>query len=183
MKKRIFYKLKRCLRDFKTKDHLCLYPDLFCSYISGPWNWFVKLSTVPPNVGLRLFLFVFFIWSWASSHWLFFFFYAQNFGSFGFFFMPPSFVWAPSMIENFLLCPPVLFGHFHRWRLFMPPSTVWALSIIKDFLALAPSVGCDPSQGYFQKTLPGSKGDCKGYILALWKDYQRWPFFISNACT
>jgi hypothetical protein len=49
-----------------------------------------------------------------EHHRIDFFFYAQNFGSFGFFFMPPSFVWAPSMIENFLLCPPVLFGHFHR---------------------------------------------------------------------
>jgi hypothetical protein len=44
---------------------------------------------------------------------------------------------------------------------------VWALSIIKDFLALAPSVGCDPSQGYFKKNALGSKGDCKGYISAL----------------
>jgi len=32
------------------------------------------------------------------------------------------------------------------------------------FSHLPPSVGCDPSQGYFQKTLPGSKEDCKGYI-------------------
>jgi len=35
----------------------------------------------------------------------------------------------------------------------MPPSVVWALSIIEVFffsmsLALAPNVGCDPSQGY-----------------------------------
>jgi len=36
------------------------------------------------------------------------------------------------------------------------------------FLTLAsPNVGRDPSQGYFQKMLPGSKGDCKGYISAL----------------
>jgi hypothetical protein len=69
------------------------------------------------------------------------------------FFMPPSFVWAPSMIENFLLCPSVLFGHFQSLKIF--------------FWHLPPSVGCDPSQGYFQKTLLGSKGDCKGYILAL----------------
>jgi len=60
--------------------------------------------------------------------------------------MPPSIVWALSIIDDF----------------FMPPRVIWALSIIKDFLALAPSVGCDPSQGYFQKTLLGSKGDCKG---------------------
>jgi hypothetical protein len=28
MKKKDIYKLKRYLRDFKTKDHLCLFPDL-----------------------------------------------------------------------------------------------------------------------------------------------------------
>jgi hypothetical protein len=54
---------------------------------------------------------------------------------------------------------------------FMPPSIVWALSNVEFFfsmsLAPAPSVGCDPSQGYFQKILLGSKGDYKGYILAL----------------
>jgi hypothetical protein len=41
------------------------------------------------------------------------------FGSFGFFFMPPSFVWAPLMIENFHLCPPVLLGHFQSSRFFL----------------------------------------------------------------
>jgi hypothetical protein len=50
-------------------------------------------------------------WAWALSHFLFssfglehhcidffilFYFFAQNFASFGFF-MPPSFVWAPSI--------------------------------------------------------------------------------------
>jgi hypothetical protein len=36
----------------------------------------------------------------------------------------------------------------------MPPSVVWALSIIEVFflsLSLAPSVGCDPSQGYLSQ--------------------------------
>jgi len=36
----------------------------------------------------------------------------------------------------------------------MPSSVVWALSIIAGFflsLALAPSVGCDPSQGYLSQ--------------------------------
>jgi len=36
----------------------------------------------------------------------------------------------------------------------MPPSVVWALSIIEVFflsLALAPGVGCDPSQGYLSQ--------------------------------
>ena len=163
--------------------------------------WFVKWSTVPPNVGLGLFLFVFvfFIWFWASLHWLDFF-MLRILDPLDFF-MPPSFAWAPSMIENFLLCPLVLSGHFQSLRTFscpprviwalsiikdflhLPPSIVWALSIIKDFFGTCPpSVGCDPSQCYFKKNALGSKGDFKGYILALWKDYQRWPFFISNAC-
>jgi len=109
--------------------------------------------------------FVFFIWSWASLHWLFFFFYAQNFGSFGFFLCPPAlyghlrwlriFFYAPQyclgtfIVEDFL-CPPVLFGHFQSLRIF--------------FLHLPPSVGCDPSQGYFQKTLPGSKGTARDFF-------------------
>jgi hypothetical protein len=52
---------------------------------------------------------------------------------------------------------------------FYAPSVAWTLSIIEVFsmsLALAPSMGCDPSQGYFQKILLGSKEDREGYILA-----------------
>jgi hypothetical protein len=88
-------------------------------------------------------------------HWFFFFFFAQNFWIIWIFLHAPSFVRALLMIEKFLLCP---------------PSIVWALSVVEVFSMfshLPPSVGCDPSQGYFQKTLPGSKGDCKGYISAL----------------
>jgi hypothetical protein len=83
-------------------------------------------------------------------------FFFKIFGSFGFFFMPLSFVWAPSMIENFLLCPPVLFEHFQSLMTFscpqelfghfqslwifwhLPPRVIWAFSIIMDFLALTP---------------------------------------------
>jgi hypothetical protein len=113
MKKKDIYKLKRCLRDFTTKDHLCLFLDL-CHL-----NAFRKLSIVPPNdrPGLFLFAFVFFIWFWALSY--SFFFYAQNFWSFGFFFMPPRFVRAPLMIENFLLCPLVLLRHFQSLSFFL----------------------------------------------------------------
>jgi hypothetical protein len=37
-------------------------------------------------------------------------------------------------------------------------------SVSSKYLSFAPSVGCDPSQGFFLKenTLPGSKWDCKG---------------------
>jgi len=53
--------------------------------------------------------------------------------------MPPSFVRAPLMIENFLLCPLVLLGHFQSLRFFL------------CLLHLPPSVGCDPSQGYLSQ--------------------------------
>jgi len=53
--------------------------------------------------------------------------------------MPPSFVRAPLMIENFFLCPLVLLGHFQSLRFFL------------CLLHLPPSVGCDPSQGYLSQ--------------------------------
>ena len=49
-------RLKRCLRDFKTKDHQCLYPKCFCSYISGPWNLICKMVHGAPQC-----------WAWALS--------------------------------------------------------------------------------------------------------------------
>ena len=69
-------------------------------------------------------------WAWTLSlcfcflylveHLIWFFFFAKIFfGSFGFFFIPPSFVLTPLMIENFLLCPLVLFGHFQSLRFFL----------------------------------------------------------------
>jgi hypothetical protein len=40
--------------------------------------------------------------------------------------------------------------------------------VSSKYLSFAPSVGCDPSQGFFLKEniLPGSKWDCKGYNLS-----------------
>jgi hypothetical protein len=75
----------------------------------------------PPVLGLGSFsLFLFSLFCFEHHCIGFYFFFAQNFfGSFGFFFMPPSFVWAPLMIENFLLCPQVLFGHFQSLRFFL----------------------------------------------------------------
>jgi hypothetical protein len=95
---------------------------------------------VPPSVGLGLFPFVFVFFSFDFKHHCIVFFLLKIFGSFGFFFMPPRFVWAPLMIENFLLCPSVLFEHFQSLKFFFSMS-----------LALAPSVGCDPSQGYLSQ--------------------------------
>jgi len=124
------------------------------SYISGPWNFICKMVHGAPLVlGLGSFsLFLFSSFDF-EHHCIDLTFSCSEFWILWIFFMPPSFVWAPSMIENFPLCPPVLFGHFQSLRI---------------VLALAPSVGCDPSQGYFfKKNLLGSKEDCKGYISAL----------------
>ena len=106
------------------------------------WNVFPKWSIVPPSVGLGLFPFVFVFFSFDfEHHCIGFFFLLKIFGSFGFFFMPPSFVWTLLMIENFLLCPPVLFGHFQSLRFFflcllhLPP--VWCV-----ILAIAISKKC-----------------------------------------
>jgi len=74
-----------------------------------------------------------------EHHCIGFFFMLKIFGSFGFFFMPTQFCLGTLMIENFLLCP---------------PSVAWELPIVEVFsisLALAPSMGCDPSQGFFFK--------------------------------
>jgi len=62
------------------------------------------------------------------------FFLLKIFRSFGFFFMPPSFVRALLMIEKFLLCPPVLFGHFQSLRFFLCSRTcppVWGVILVK----------------------------------------------------
>jgi len=88
------------------------------------------------------------------------------------------------LLVCFSSCLQLCLGTFDHWQFsFMPLNVVWALSIVKVFsisLALASNIGCDPSQCYFKKTLLGLKGDCKGYILASWKDYRRWPFFIQT---
>jgi hypothetical protein len=77
-------------------------------------------------------------------------FFAQNFWIFWIFFHAPSFIWTLLMIEKFLLCPPVLLGHFQSLRFFF-----------LCFSHLPPSVGCDPSQGYFQKHYQAQKGTAK----------------------
>jgi hypothetical protein len=136
-------------------------------------NVFPKWSIVPPSVGIGYFICFFSSsFGWASSYQLYLW-EAQFFWTLWFFFFMPL----------------TLFGHFWWLRIFFyAPSIAWTLSITEFFfiyisLALAPYLGSDPSQGYFQKMLLGSKGDCKGYILASWKNYQRWPFFIPNSCT
>jgi hypothetical protein len=80
-----------------------------------------------------LFLFLFSSFDF-EHHCIGFFFFPQNFGSFGFFFMPPSFVRALLIIEKFLLCPPVLFGHFQSLRFFLCSHTclpVWGVILVK----------------------------------------------------
>jgi hypothetical protein len=70
---------------------------------------------------------------------------------------------------------------------FMPPSLVWALLIIEVFLYIShfcPLVRAMilAKVNFLKKSILSSKGDCKRYILSLWKDYQKWSFLISNAC-
>jgi len=108
-------------------------------------------------------------WAWALSHFLFSsfglehhcidFFFAQNFGSFGFFYAP-RYCLGTFIVEDFL-CPPVLFGHFQSLRIF------WHLP---------PSVGCDPSQGYFKKTLPGSKRGLQKIYFSLVRGLSKMAF-------
>jgi len=165
IKKKDIYRLKRCLRYFKTKDHLCLFPDLLSFELS-----FQNDLSCPPVLGLGSFsLFLFSSFDF-KHHCIGFFFFCTKFLDY----------------LDFSSCPQALFWHLWWLRIFfLPFSVAWAFSIIEVFsmfLALASNLGCDPSQGYFQKKLLGSKGDCKGYILALWKDYQRWLFFIPNSC-
>jgi hypothetical protein len=67
----------------------------------------------------------------------------------------------------------------------MPPIVAWALSILKVFFYLShlPLVwGVILAKVISKKTLLGSKGTANDIFLASGKDYQRWPFFISNAC-
>ena len=115
MKKRIFCRLKRCLRDFKTKDHLCLFLDLLYFEM-----YFQNGLSCPPSVGLGLFLFVFvfFILFWASLYWFLFFFCSK-------------FFW---ILWIFLHAPKLCLGTFDDWEFsFMPPSIVWAFSIVEVF--------------------------------------------------
>ena len=61
-RKWICCRLKKCLRDFKTKDHLCLFPDL----LSFGFVVF-KIVFMPPSVGFGLFSLFFFIFIWLKS--------------------------------------------------------------------------------------------------------------------
>jgi hypothetical protein len=74
--------------------------------------------------------------------------------------MPPSIIWALSIIDDF----------------FMPPRVIWALSIIKDFWHLPPSVGYDPSQGYFQKNTTRLKRGLQGIFLEFVKELSKMAF-------
>jgi len=159
MKKRIFCRLKRCLRDFKTKDHLCLFPDLLSFELS-----FQKGLSCPPVLGLgSLSLFSSFCLV-EHNHLSCFYEKLKSFGSFGFCLSCPSFTWAALMIENFLVCPPILFGHFQSLRFFLCLSH------------LPPSVGCDPSQSYFQKNITRLKKGLQRIYFSLVKGLSMMAF-------
>jgi hypothetical protein len=55
--------------------------------------------------------------------------------------------------------------------LFLAFPFLLMLSVSLKYLLFAPSVECDPSQGFFfEKNIPsGSKWDCKGYISRIMK--------------
>jgi hypothetical protein len=92
---------------------------------------------MPPSVGFGLFICFFFLHLVEHHHISYFCEKLNYFGPLGFFFLPPSFVWAPLIIKIFLLCPSVLLGHFQSVRFFV-------------YLPhLLPSVGCDPSQSSY----------------------------------
>ena len=140
--------------------------------VSSPfviWMSFENCLSCPLVMGLGSFSLLLFS-SYGFEHHHIIFFYAQNFWSFEFFFIPPRFVRAPLMSENFLLCPPVLLRHFQ------------SLSFFLCLLHLPPVWGVILAKVIFLRKALGSKGDCKWYILDSWKDYQRCPFFISNSC-
>jgi hypothetical protein len=89
-----------------------------------------KMIHRAPGVRLGLFLFVSSSFGFEHHHIGYFCAMLEPFGVFH----TPSFVWAPLIIEGF----------------YMPLNFVWALLIIEDFL-MSPSLGCDPSQGYFPR--------------------------------
>jgi hypothetical protein len=73
----------------------------------------------------------------------------------------------------------------------MPPSVIWHFHPLRLYIFFFCYVShtCPPVWGVIlakviskKKKIPGSKGDCKGYIFSFVKGYQRWPFFIPNSC-
>jgi hypothetical protein len=125
-KKRILCRLKRCLGDFKTKDHLCLFPDPFLL------NFFPKWFVIPPSVGFGLFICFFLSSLGQASSYQLFLWVAQIF-------------W---ILWIFFIMPQLFVGNFDHWVFsFMPPSVIRAL--LRFFLCLshlAPSAGCDLMQ-------------------------------------
>jgi hypothetical protein len=91
----------------------------------------------PPVLGLGS-LIVFFFLHLVEHHYISYFYEKLNsFGPFGFYFISPSFVWAPLIIENFFLCPLVLLRHFQSSRFFLCLShllIVWGVILAKVIL-------------------------------------------------
>jgi hypothetical protein len=69
-------------------------------------------------------------------------------------------------ILDFLYHAPALRGQLWSLSFFHTCPPVWGVILVKVML----------------KNVIGLKWDYKGYISASWKDYQRWPFLISNSC-
>jgi hypothetical protein len=93
-----------------------------------------------------------------------------------------------SFLQSFLTCPPV-YGFFLLLALSQsldfcskPFFYTLILSVSSKYLLFAPSVGCDPSQGFFWKEIfyQAQIGLQGIYIFRKWRDEQRWPFLISS---
>ena len=148
--------------DFKTKDHLCLFLDLLSfEFLSkmiyrAPqcWAWAVSLCFC--------FCFLHLILSIIA---LVFFFFSKFLDPFDFSSCPLALFGHFWWLRNFFYAPQYCLGTFNRWGFFF-----------FMFSHLPANVGCDPSQGYFQKTLPSSKGDCKGYSFSFVKGLSKMTF-------
>ena len=83
-------------------------------------------------------------------------------------------------LDFFSSCPQALFGHFWWLRIFFYAlqCCLGAFHHCGFFLslALAPSVGCDPSQGYFQKNVTQLKKGLQRIYFSLVKGLSKMTF-------
>jgi hypothetical protein len=164
MKKKDIYKLKKCLRDFRTKDHLLV------SWPFVIWMSFKNCLSCPLMMDLGSFSLLLNSSYGFEHHHIVFFFMLKTFDPL-----------------DFSSCPLDLFGHLWWLRIFFYAPQCCFDTFNHEFfflclLHLPPVWGVILAKVIFSRKALGSKGDCKWYILASWKDYQRWPFFISNLC-
>jgi hypothetical protein len=133
MKKKDIYKLKKCLRDFRTKDHLLV------SWPFVIWMSFKNCLSCPLMMDLGSFSLLLNSSYGFEHHHIVFFFMLKTFDPLDFSSCPLDLFGHLWWLRIFFYAPQCCFNTFNHWVLFFMS------------LALAPSVGCDPSQGYFLK--------------------------------